>query len=174
MKKIIFAAIACSILCMICGCSDNSVQSRFTDGYVEKWFDYYHVSVFYDEVQTIKLAEFPNVVFHCDRSNVTAESGRYETVMFSGNPVDAVYLSDLTGDGLPEFCSMVCIGYGIIDERIIVYDYVSKTEYKLSDRFRSNYFLTLEDGSLIATQVPFEGETVSGKLALLNGELAME
>lgn len=173
MKKIIFAVIACGILCLICGCSDNSVQSRFTEGYAEKWFDYYHEDR-YDEVQPLELEEFPNVIFYYDGLNVTTDK-EGENVLIGGMPVINVYLSDLTGDGLPEFCSTIFVGSGFIDSRIIVSDYASKTSYELSDRFNYDYFLTMEDGSLIVNQVPYVGgETVSGKLALFNGEIAVE
>lgn len=171
MKKFFVTVLFAAIACVTCGCSDAPVQSRFTENYAEVWFDNYMKS--YDELQSIEMDEFPNVIFRSDGLNVTAEKNGKETVMFNGNPVDAVYLSDLTGDGLPEFCTMVCIGFGFIDERIIVYDYASKTSYGLSDRFNYDYFLTMEDGSLIVNQVS-EDKTVSGKLALRDGELVME
>ena len=174
MKKIFVLILLAVIACVTCGCSDNSAQSRFTKGYVEKWFDYYYGSVPYDEVQTLELEEFPNTVFYYDGLNVTTDK-EGENVLFSGWPVHNVYLSDLTGDGLPEFCATVSVGFGIIDDRIIVCDYASKTGSELSDRFNYDYFLTMEDGSLIVNQVPYGGgETVSGKLAIFNGEIAVE
>lgn len=175
MKKFFVPIFLAAFAFTICSCSDAPVQSRFTENYAEKWFDYYGGNIIYDESQTLELMEFPNTVFHYDGLNVTAESERYEILMFSGMPIYNVYLSDLTGDGLPEFCSAVSIGFGIIDYRIIVYDYSSSTEYQLSDRFHSNYFLTLEDGLLTVHQIPIgEVEDVSGRLVLRDGELAME
>lgn len=173
MKKFFVPVLCAAIACVICGCSDNSAQSRFTENYAEVWFDNYMKS--YKEFQSIEMEEFPNVIFRSDGLSLTAEENGKETVMYGGMPLWSVFFSDLTGDGLPEFCSTISIGSGIIDDRIIVYDYASKTEYELSDRFNYDYFLTLEDGSLIVNQVPYVGgETVSGKLVLFNGEIAVE
>ena len=173
MKKFFLTVLFAVIACVTCGCSDAHAQSRFTEGYAEKWFDYYH-EVPHDEVQTLELEEFSNTVFYYNGLNVTTDK-EGENVLIGGWPVRNVYLSDLTGDGLPELCATVSIGFGFIDDRIIVCDYASKTEYELSDRFNYDYFLTMEDDSLIVNQVPYGGgETVSGKLALLNGEIAME
>lgn len=174
MKNFFVPILLAVIACVTCSRSDNSAQSRFTEGYAEKWFDYYHGSVPYNEVQTLELEEFPDVVFYYNGYNVSTDK-EGEDVLIGGMPVMNVYLSDLTGDGLPEFCSTVWVGSGIIDSRIIVCDYASKTAYELSDRGNYDYFLTMEDGSLIVNQVPYGGgKTVSGKLALFNGELVME
>lgn len=145
--------------------------AKFTENYAEIWFDNYMKS--YDELQSIEMEEFPNVIFRSDGLNLTAEENGKETLMYGGMPLWSVFFSDLTGDCLPEFCSTISVGSGIIDDRIIVYDYASKTEYELSDRFYSDYFLTLEDGSLIVNQIS-EGKTVSGKLVLRDSELVME
>ena len=173
MKKIFVPILFALIACVTCGCSDNSAQSRFTEGYVEKWFDYYY-EVRYDDVQPLELEEFTDVVFYYNGLNVTTDKDG-ENVLIGGMPVQNVYLSDLTGDGLPEFCATISYGSGIINDEIVVCDYALKTAYKLSDRFNYDYFLTMEDGSLIVNQVPYGGgETVSGKLALFNGEIAVE
>lgn len=172
MKKFLVPILCAAIACVTCGCSDNSAQSRFTENYAEVWFDNYMKS--YNELQSIEMEEFPNTVFYYNGLNVTADK-EGENVLIGGMPVQNVYLSDLTGDGLPEFCATVSYGSGIINDEIVVCDYASKTAYKLSDRGNYDYFLKMEDGSLIVNQVPYGGgETVSGKLALFNGEIAIE
>ena len=58
-----------------------------------------------------------------DPYNVKAIDSNGERNIISGMPVWNVFLADLTGDGLPEFCATVSIGSGIVDERIIAYDW---------------------------------------------------
>ena len=103
--------------------------------------------------ETLQVAEFPGVTFHWTPEQVSATtSDGTETVLFYGMPVWSVYLADLNGDEYPEFCSMVSIGSGIIDERINVYDYRNGRLSELEGRFYFNYTLSLEGGTLTARQ----------------------
>ncbi|MCM1330588.1 MAG: ECF transporter S component [Ruminococcus sp.] len=150
--------------------------AKFTENYAEMWFDNYMED--YREQNSIELEEFPGVVFKSDGLNLTAEEGGEETVLCNGMPLWSVFLADLTGDGLPEFCCTISVGSGIIDDRIVVCDFAAGAEYELSDRFNSNYILTLEDGVLTVRQRDFsengESGEVTGRLALRDGELVME
>ena len=122
----------------------------------------------WDETREFTLPEFPDVKFTWDTLNVISEKDGEETGLFWGMPVWSVYLADLNGDGKREICSTVSIGSGIVDERIIVYDYANGELYELQDRFYHNYGLELKDGILYYTETPerAEGEERSEPLTL--------
>jgi len=90
-------------------------------------------------------------------------------------PIWSVYFYDLTGDGKPEICSSASYGSGLIDERIIVYDYVNQKTYVLADRGQYDYILFEKDNSLYVKKNSSSTLTVigSGKLAIINDALQM-
>lgn len=96
---------------------------------------------------TTKLLEFPWITFHYTPEKITAFNflDGTEQVLIYGMPIWNAYFYDITGDGLPEICSSVSFGSGIVDERIIVYDYAHSASYELSDRGKYNYYLRMND-----------------------------
>ena len=60
-------------------------------------------------------------------------------------PIWNTYFCDLTGDGLPELCSTYSFGSGMIDSRVIIYDYANGASYELSDRGFYDYSLRQND-----------------------------
>lgn len=76
------------------------------------------------------MEEFPGVKFKCNGENLTADGA----VLYSGMPIENLYLIDLNGDGKRELCSSVYYGSGIIDERIMAFDYANGKLYELADR----------------------------------------
>ncbi len=93
------------------------------------------------------MPEFPGVNFKVDGNTVSAD-GR---TLYSGMPISNVCLADLNGDGYREICSEIAFGSGIIDIRILAYDYAISEYcelYELSDRGKYDYTLVLEDGVL--------------------------
>ena len=134
------------------------------------WLDYFGTDEMpRNESKELTLTEFPGVTFKWTAEKVTA--GKKE--LFRGMPVWNVYLTDLTNDGKPEFCSTVSLGSGIIDNRVIVFDYVTDKEYQLSDRMYYDYFLKLDNGKLMVTQTDYlDGKPlVTAELQLVNGEI---
>lgn len=83
--------------------------------------------------------EFPDKAFYCNREEVRVRPSNKSDVLYEGMPIESLYLHDLNGDGKPELCSTVCVGSGIIDERIRVYDYANGKLYELSDRGNYDY-----------------------------------
>jgi len=122
-----------------------------------------------NEIKELTLTQFPGVTFTWTSEKVTAG----EKELFWGMPVWNVFLADLTNDGYPEFCATVSIGSGIIDNRVIVFDYVSNKEYQLSDRMYYDYYLTLDNGKLMGTQTDYldSKPLVTTELRLVNGEI---
>jgi hypothetical protein len=134
------------------------------------WFDYFGTDEMpWNESKELTLTEFPGVTFKWTPEEVTVG----EKVLFWGMPVWNVYLADLTNDGKPEFCATVSFGSGIVDNRVIVFDYVADKEYQLSDRMYHDYFLGLDNGKLMVTQTDYMDSKLleTAELLLVNGEI---
>ena len=93
-------------------------------------------------------------------------------------PIWNAYFSDLTGDGLPEICSQVSFGSGIIDNRVIIYDYANGVSYSLIDRGYHDYYLRMNDadGYLYVDKRIYNSDELvsSGKLVFKNDTLQLE
>lgn len=123
---------------------------------VEKWFDYLEKTEItnWDGRLEIDLPEYPGVTFRCYPEKMEAVTENEITPLYTGMPIWNTYFCDLTGDGLPDLCSTVTFGSGIIDSRIIVCDYANGESYTLEDRGKYDYSLRLDgsDGSLCVVQ----------------------
>ncbi len=138
-----------------------------------EWLDYYlDEQLPWDGSSELTLPEYSGTTFRWTPYEITAVTSGSEAVLLNGAPVWNVYLADLTGDGLPEFCATVSFGSGIVDTRVLVYDYIDGNLYELSDRMIYDYVLSLENGRLIVTQSKYNGEKLAaGDLRILSGEL---
>jgi glycosyltransferase involved in cell wall biosynthesis len=95
------------------------------------------------------------------KTDITVQINRYTayiphpdgtvTTVFSGMPIWNAYFSDLNGDGVSELCAGTSFGSGMVDDRILVYDFVSGKRYELESRGDYDYLLTLENGALVIT-----------------------
>ena len=137
---------------------------------VEKWFDYLEKPEItnWDGRLEIALPEYPGVTFRWYPEKMEAVTENEITPLYTGMPIWNTYFCDLTGDGLPDLCSTVTFGSGIIDSRIIVCDYANGESYTLEDRGKYDYSLRLDesDGSLCVVQRAYN----SGDIAAV-GEL---
>lgn len=114
---------------------------------VTKWFDYLEAP---DEMQwdgplEINVPEFPNVTFRWYPGKMEAVTEKESKPLYTGMPIWNAFFCDLTGDGLPELCSSLSFGSGMIDNRIIIYDYENGASYSLEDRGTFDYTLRLND-----------------------------
>lgn len=140
---------------------------------VQEWFDYTDTPSDAYEYTPLyaNLPEFPNATFrYAGNIGVSDGDASGPRVLISGMPIWNAYFCDLTGDSLPEICATLSIGSGIIDNRIIIYDYANEVSYELEDRGTHDYTLSLQDGKLIVTKRVFNSSTVveTGYLAYLN------
>ncbi len=118
-----------------------------------EWFDYYHNdNMQWDGRQEITLDAFPDVTFRWYSEKVEALVGEKATPLYTGMPIWNVFFVDLTGDGLPELCSTLSMGSGLIDERIIIYDYANRVSYSLEDRGNYDFSLSLRNGRIMVTK----------------------
>ncbi|MCL1822701.1 MAG: hypothetical protein FWG44_00705 [Oscillospiraceae bacterium] len=148
---------------------------RINDYYAEEWVALDKVD--WNDIIELQLPEFDNIIFKWTSANVTAiDPNGVETVLFYGMPIQNIFIADITGNGYPDFCATVWMGSGVVDSRIIVYDYAEKKEYDLSDRMQYDYALELKNGKLIVTKYTYNTPTLEvipfmGELAIIDGEL---
>jgi hypothetical protein len=126
----------------------------------EKWFDFYrrHDEMPWDDTLELELPEFPGVTFTWSWKGVTATCQNGVRGLFGGMPTWNVYLADVTGNGLPDFAATISFGSGIVDTRVVVYDFANDERYVLSDRAISDYALSMDNGNLIVIQTPWMSE----------------
>lgn len=154
--------------------SDNEISTTETIPAVQEWFNYHKSDEMkWDGRQEINLDAFPGVTFCWTPEKVEAIVGDEITPLYTGMPIWSVFFTDLTGDGLPELCSTLSIGSGIVDDRIIIYDYANDASYSLEDRMEYDYSISVQNGQLIVTKQAFStdnnGEVVErGYLAYVN------
>ena len=110
---------------------------------VTKWFDYLEApnEMKWDGSIDINLTEFPDVTFRWSSGEIVAVKGNEITSLYTGMPIWSVYFCDLTGDGLPELCSSLSFGSGIVDNRVMIYDYANGVSYSMEDRGVTDYIL---------------------------------
>ena len=135
---------------------------------VAKWVDYTQApdEMDWDGERTAQLPQFPGVTFRYTPYEVTADAGEggEPAVLITGMPVWSVYFCDLTGDGLPELCATLSWGSGMIDTRVVIYDYAGGVSYGLEDRGNYDYSLRYspeEDRLYVDKRSYWEGELVS-------------
>ncbi|MBV1757047.1 MAG: hypothetical protein KMY55_04295 [Dethiosulfatibacter sp.] len=166
MKRVILLIVSVIVVCIILfGC--NNSKPKFE---TLRWLDYFGTDEMpWNESKELTLTEFPGVTFKWTSEKVSAG----EKVLFWGMPVWNVYLADLTNDGKPEFCATVSFGSGIVDNRVIVFDYATDKEYQLSDRMYFDYFLGLSNGKLMVTRTDYMDSKplVTAELRLENEEI---
>lgn len=153
MKKIILPTLffLFSILSISCGEISISESNGLSDSdHVIKWFDCLNGDeMVWDDVKEYRLEEFPGVTFRWRPEQMEAVTDKEVVPLYEGMPIWSVYFCDLTGDGIPELCSTLSFGSGMIDNRIIIYDYAGGASYELSDRGNFDYILNMREDSLV-------------------------
>ena len=128
---------------------------------VTKWFDYLENpdEMKWDGSIDINLPEFPDVTFRWTYGEIMAVKDNETTSLYTGMPIWNTYFCDLSGDGLPELCSTISWGSGMIDNRVIIYDYANGVSYSLEERGVSDYTLRQNenDGQLYVDKTAHVG-----------------
>lgn len=151
---LIVLAVAVCVFAAVCFLTDppavqgDELLSDTTPSVME-WFDYLDAPDTMDRSQDLeyRMPAFENVRFLCSYERMYAVNDIGTTLLYTGMPIWNAYFCDLTGDGLPELCSTVSFGSGIIDSRIIVMDYANGVTYTMADRGIYDYMLHLDNES---------------------------
>ena len=160
----------------------ENVEVRIVDeiNSVIEWFDYLETpdEMKWDGSLEISLTEFPDVTFRWTYGEMLAVKGSKSTSLYTGMPIWNAYFCDLTGDGLPELCSSISWGSGMIDNRVIIYDYANGVSYELSDRGYFDFTLRQDhqDGRLYVDKTKYHtAELVeTGRLVFKNHCIQIE
>lgn len=148
---------------------------------VTRWFDYTGnpSEIDWDEELTIQVPQFPDVTFRYTPEQITAVSEAEWQLypLISGMPIWNGYFCDLTGDGLPELCATFSWGSGMIDTRVVIYDYANGASYMLQDRGRYDYSLRYDesDGFLYVDKRKYMEDALisSNRLAYADGSIQL-
>lgn len=147
-----------------------------------KWFDYTTApsEMDWEGELTFTHTAFPDVTFRYTPAKITAQQAGAEAPvpLITGMPIWNAYFCDLNGDGLPELCATLSMGSGVIDTRIMVYDYANGRTYELEDRMKFDYALRFDPDTalLYVDRTPYEGREPdqSGLLMLEDSVLTYE
>lgn len=180
MKKIIVIALCFAFSILLTSCGEISVSESSETAKPNsaiKWFDCLNGDeMVWDGVKEYNLEEFSGVTFRWKPEQLEAVTDKGIVPLYNGMPIWSVYFYDLTGDGKPELCSTLSFGSGIVDDRIIIYDYAGGVSYELSDRGNFDYALNMQEDSLIVEKrVYMQDELVkSGELIFLNDTIQIK
>ena len=164
----------------------ENVEVRIVDeiNSVIKWFDYTENPSAMDDESTINLPIYPDVTFSYNQAQIIASKPfdtselTDHTILITGMPIWNAYFADLTGDDYPEICATYTFGSGIIDSRIIIYDYANGASYELSDRGYFDFTLRFNeaDGYLYVDKTKYNTDELveTGRLVFKNNSIQIE
>ena len=173
-------AIFFALFLLLAGCKEVPVSESsepLNSNNVIKWFDCLNGDeMAWDGVKEYDLDEFSGVTFRWHPERLEAVADGTTIPLYDGMPIWSVYFYDLTGDGNPELCSTISFGSGIIDDRIIIYDYAGGASYELSDRGNFDYVLNMQEDSLIVEKRAYMQDELieSGELVFLNDTIQIK
>ena len=164
----------------------ENVEVRIVDkiNSVIKWFDYTENPSAMDDESTINLPIYPDVTFSYNQEQIIASNPfdtselTDHTILITGMPIWNAYFTELTGDDYPEICATYTFGSGIIDSRIIIYDYAKGVSYELSDRGYFDFTLRFNeaDGYLYVDKRKYNTDELveTGRLVFKNNSIQIE
>ncbi len=129
---------------------------------IEEWFDFTDNDIVaWGSVLRYDHPVFSDTVFEWKEGQIYAVRNGEEALLISGMPVKNCFFSDLTGDGAPELCASVVFGSGMVDMYIAVYDFAERCKYVLWDRGHFEYWLSYENGQLVANRSKYPKESAT-------------
>ena len=176
---VVLAVIVC-VFVAVCFLTNPVTKNNGTDGTVTEWFDYLETpdEMVWDGRLEINLPEFPGVTFRWYPEKMEAVTEEGIVPLFHGMPIWNTYFCDLTGDRIPDPCSTYTFGSGIIDSRIIIYDYANGASYELSDRGYFDFTLRFNeaDGYLYVDKTKYNTDELveTGRLVFKNNSIQIE
>lgn len=127
----------------------DSAELVNASGRIVKWLDYTETpkDMDYEQEITTEHPDYPGVTFHytpydisvMEKTGISGESEKKKLI--EGWPIWNAYFYDVTGDGIADICVSLSVGFGAIDNRIMVYDYANGVSYSMENRMEYDYYL---------------------------------
>lgn len=179
MEKVVAIIICFAISMSLTGCEKAPVSESgepSNSNRVIKWFDCLNGNEMEDGIREYNLDEFSGVTFRWHDDYLEAVTDEETVTLYTGMPIWSVYFYDLTGGGNPEICSTISFGSGMVDNRIIVYDYAGGASYELSDRCNFDYVLNISGDSLVVEKRAYMQDEIieSGELVFLDDTIQIK
>lgn len=180
MKTAAAMALCLALSTALTGCEkalEDEGRESSSAARVIKWFDSLNGDeMVWDGIREYAPDEFPGVTFRWSYGHLEAVTEEETVTLYTGMPIWSVYFCDLTDDGKPELCSTISYGSGMIDDRILIYDYAGGVGRELSDRGNYDYVLNMQEGSLVAEKRAYLQEELieSGELVFLNDAIQIK
>lgn len=164
----------------------DGIEVRIEDevNSVLKWFDYTENPSSMDDEATIKIPIYQDITFSYNQEQIIAsrpfDDSKHtgQTILIAGMPIWSAYFTDLTGDDYPEICATYSYGSGIIDNRVVIYDYVNGASYELSDRGYHDFTLRQDnqDGHLYVDKKLYNSDELveTGRLVFKDNCIQVE
>lgn len=164
----------------------DGIEVRIEDevNSVLKWFDYTDDPSSMDDESTIKLPIYQDITFSYNQEQIIAsrpfDDSKHtgQTILITGMPIWNAYFTDLTGDDYPEICATYSYGSGIIDNRVVIYDYVNGASYELSERGYHDFTLRQDnqDGHLYVDKKQYNSDELveTGRLVFKDNCIQVE
>lgn len=164
----------------------DGIEVRIEDevNSVLKWFDYTENPSSMDDEATIKLPIYQGITFSYNQEQIIAsrpfDDSKHtgQTILITGMPIWNAYFTDLTGDDYPEICATYSYGSGIIDNRVVIFDYVNGASYELSDRGYHDFTLRQDnqDGHLYVDKKLYNSDELveTGRLVFKDNCIQVE
>ena len=116
---------------------------------VTKWVDYTQSpsEMDWEGELTTQVPQFQGITFRYTPEQIAVQNleDSEPVTLITGMPIWNAYFCDLTGDELPEICATLSWSSGMIDSRVIIYDYANGASYLLEDRGNHDYSLRYND-----------------------------
>ena len=160
-------------------------NGKYSD-HVQMWFDFTAAPNGMSHTYEMKctIEEFKGITFKYTPYEIVATTSWEDSntagrqILISGMPIWNAYFCDLTSDGLPEICAQISYGSGMIDNRVIIFDYANGISYKLEDRGYHDYYLRMNDadGYLYVDKRIYNSDELvsSGRLIFKDGCIQIE
>ncbi len=125
----------------------------------------------------LPIPEFDYIIVEYNLDDYTVYADGEKLIGGTGHYCRSFYLSDLTGDGYPEFCFVMELGSGIVIRQIVIIDYTTnETIFSLTEGSSHDVTLFLRDGILCVkeTDINKKDPTRTGKLTYNGTEISVD
>lgn len=163
------------------GCKEKSSSNNeaFPQNYIWCFYDRCKSDA-WDETNEQDLPRnMPDSKFKWTDSDFTKIKDNYKTsILDRSRQIWNLFITDLNGDGKPEFCMSRSVGSGICDDNVEIFDYSNNKKYSVWDRTVYDYRLSIQDEKLIITRTNYphssDDEGLTGSISIEKNKLIIK